>query len=384
MRVMNNKAIIIGGEHHNTLGVVKSLGMMGVELTVCVISERSFSVVLKSKYINEGFSFSTDEQCVDYLIRKYQHTSERIPILCCSDSIVATIDNRFEEMKPLFVLPLCHEKGRTSFYMDKENIVNVANNHGIRIPRSWKLIDRSISDDIIYPCITKPLQSINGSKRDIIVCSNKEELEGVLKRDTNCNSYLVQEYIEREKEISILGAVLDGSKDVVFSGCIDKLREYGRGTSAFAVMLDNDIIGDVKEKLRNLLLETTYSGLFSAEFLLYKGELYFLEVNFRNDGNGYVPTYAGLNLPYIWFQSTKGIVNYIDIVAKYPCYFMLETCDLKNMLKGKVKLLQWLRDLKKVNCFYFFDKKDWKPFIYALYDVLLGPVINRLLRVCKK
>ena len=42
-----------------------------------------------------------------------------------------------------------------------------------------------------------------------------------------------------------------------------------------------------------------YSGLFSVEFLLSNsGEAYFLEVNLRNDGNGYLPTYGGVNLPY--------------------------------------------------------------------------------------
>jgi len=379
---MTNKAIIIGGEHHNTLGVIKSLGKVGVELTVCVISETSFSVVLKSRYIKEGHIFKNESLCVDYLIANYKSSLCRIPLICCSDRIVAAIDERYWELNERFVLPLCSRKGLTSYYMDKENITNLAFKYGIKVPKSWKISNNQIPDDITYPCITKPLQSIKGSKLDIIVCTNHDELEKVLRRDTICQDYLVQQYIEREKEISILGAVLDNRKDVVYSGCIDKLREYGRGTSAYAVMIDNHIIGDIKEKLKKLLIDSTYSGLFSAEFLLYQGDFYFLEVNFRNDGNGYVPTCAGLNLPYIWFLSTMGkpLGKY---VPSYPCYFMLESCDIKNMLKGKVPLFQWIKEMKKVNCFYFYDKEDMKPFIYEQYNIFIRPIVNRLSQICK-
>lgn len=381
---MENKAIIIGGEHHNTLGVVKSLGKKGVKLTVCIIAGESFSIVLKSKYVNKGLIFKSDSLCVDYLIKQANNVTKRIPIICCSDSIVAAIDERYDELKCKYVLPLCSNKGLTSFYMDKETIVKTASDFGIKIPRSWKLLGNKIPDGIIYPCITKPLQSIHGSKQDIIVCKNREELENVLTRHSECSEYLVQEYIEREKEISILGAVLENRQDVVFSGCIDKLREYGRGTSAFAVMLDNSIIGDVKDKLRKLLVHTTYSGLFSAEFLLYKGDLYFLEINFRNDGNGYVPTCAGLNLPYIWFLSATEQKIEDTFLPLYPCFFMLEICDIKNMLTKKVSLIQWIKDLKKVKCFYYYDKEDWKPFIYAQYYIFIRPIINRIVRICKK
>ena len=65
---MENKVIIIGAEHHNTLGVVKSLGKKGVQLIVCIIADESFSIVLKSKYVNKGLIFKSDSLCVDYLI----------------------------------------------------------------------------------------------------------------------------------------------------------------------------------------------------------------------------------------------------------------------------------------------------------------------------
>ena len=47
---MNNKVLIIGADHHNTLGLVESLGQRGIKSYVLIVAEVKKSFVLKSKY----------------------------------------------------------------------------------------------------------------------------------------------------------------------------------------------------------------------------------------------------------------------------------------------------------------------------------------------
>ena len=44
------------------------------------------------------------------------------------------------------------------------------------------------------------------------------------------------------------------------------------------------------------------------EFLRGKdGKDYFMEINFRNDGNSICVTASGMNLPYIWYLYNSGL-----------------------------------------------------------------------------
>ena len=48
---MKNKVLIIGGDHHNTLGVVESFAEKGIKPYVLIYENNSHSFVLHSKHI---------------------------------------------------------------------------------------------------------------------------------------------------------------------------------------------------------------------------------------------------------------------------------------------------------------------------------------------
>ena len=52
---MNNKVLVIGADHHNTLGIVESLGQKGVKSYVLIVADIKTSFVLKSKYVIDGW-----------------------------------------------------------------------------------------------------------------------------------------------------------------------------------------------------------------------------------------------------------------------------------------------------------------------------------------
>ena len=363
------RVVVIGGDHYNTYGIVRSLGEQSIVSDVLILGHRQKgSFVLKSKYVANGFLCQNHGEAIEYLSKYYDCTTKNI-VICCSDEAEELIIDHYDELSNKFILPICKNPQETKRLMNKSAIGALAQLCGIRIPESWEVVDRIVTDDIVFPCLTKPMESTKGHKSDIVVCHNKEELTTVIKDLNRCSDYVVQEYIEYEKEISILGAVLQNG-EVIFSGCIDKLRTCMIGTSSFAVMIDNSVLGNDVERLKDLMKRSSYKGLFSAEFLKKDDQLYFLEVNFRNDGNTYVATASGQNLPYLYVMSCLNDNKPKKTTAHYPCYFMLEIEDFMTRHKNGVSFRQWKIDLHKADCCLVYNKNDKAPFRKKIWMII--------------
>lgn len=369
---MNNgdvefRVIIIGGDHYNTYGVVRSLGEKGIKSDVLILGCDNRSFVLQSRYVERGLICHTHEDAIVHLKCIHDNDVKRI-VICCSDEAEELVLNNYDILSPYYILPVCTEHEDTFRLMNKWNITDLAKQFGIKVPETWRVIDRKLPEGISFPCITKPITSTSGHKSDIVVCRNEDELLDVVNDSSRCPDYVVQKFIEYDKEISILGAVLfDG--EVLLSGCIDKLRTCMIGTTSFGMMVDNSLLGDNVFKLKSLMKSTGYKGLFSAEFLLKDNIFYFMEVNFRNDGNTYVATASGLNLPLQYVQSfIDGEFNKKEPV--YPCHFMLDIEDFLALRRNGVSTRQWRRDLKETDTYLVFNRLDKKPFLRKTMIIL--------------
>lgn len=371
------KVIVLGGDHYNTYGVIRSLGEAGISPYVfLIVKDRKHSYVVKSRYAKQVIIVPKCNDLSHLLLENID--GDNNIVICCSDEAEELILEHYEELSPRFILPVCRDYHKTKELMNKMSIGSFAQEYGISVPRSWVIVKGDVPYDIDYPCITKPLYSVKGGKEDIVRCDSPSDLEAVLYTHS-CTQFLVQEYVPYEKEVSILGAALPNG-DVIFSGCIDKIRTCMIGTSSFAVMNDNLVLGDNLPKLRDLIIGSGYRGLFSAEFLLYKDVFYFLEVNFRNDGNAYVSTASGVNLPFQYVLSFIDPTYHVDS-GKYPCYFMLELEDLLSKKRNHVSLRQWFNDVRRTDCFLVYDKKDKAPFIKKCILTLrnlMGRIIEKI------
>ena len=109
---------------------------------------------------------------------------------------------------------------------------------------------------------------------------------------------------------------------------------------------------------------TGYHGLFSLEFLRDKnGKDYFMEINFRNDGNAICVTAAGMSLPYIWYLDCIGADYSQERNKKItPVYVMPDMAELKLLATRQISLKEYMSDFKKTNRFMEYDKRDKKPF----------------------
>ena len=128
-----------------------------------------------------------------------------------------------------------------------------------------------------------------------------------------------------------------------------------------------------RESCVKFIRKTGYSGLFSLEFIRdKKGIDYFMEINFRNDGNSICVTASGMNLPYIWYlyNSNQDIEKELCYDLMKEVFVMPEFNDIGNAIHGRISWIKWLMDVKHTDRFMEFSKYDQKPFWMYIFNRL--------------
>ena len=357
-----NEIIIIGGNHHNTLGVIRALGRKGLRSTLVLVSSEIKPFVSYSKYIKRTIQIPGNEMIPDTLINQFRYEGEKPVIICCSDGSIGSIDENREKLKQYFHLPGAEGQGRIASLMSKKVMAELALCVGLNTPQTIYITNLAVDLlQVEYPCIIKPLESRKGSKSDISVCHTLDELK-VYSKNHNLQDYQIQKYIDKDFEYQLIGC--STNNDIIIPGVSKILRPCKGSNTSFlhyTKLLDN--FCDI-EKCKEFVRRTGYHGLFSLEFLRdKKGVDYFMEINFRNDGNAISVTAAGMNLPYIWYLSCIG-EDYLAESSKpiSPKYVMPDMAELKLLVTGQINLAQYLSDLIKTDCFMEFDRHDITPF----------------------
>lgn len=373
MKDQNKDVVVIGGDHYNTLWVVRSLGIMGFKPTIVVVNPlKKCSFVTKSKYVFTAYVVSDEVEMLE-LLNKLSFL-ERVVLFSSCDSVSDVIDQNYDELKKKYILPNCGEQqGMLSYWMDKRVMTELAVKLGFNIPYSTEINLRngqfSLPDDIPYPCVLKPLKSSVGQKTDFRICVSRDELEkALISLRIHCSSVLLQEYIKPDFEISVLGMRSRAIKQNLVPGLL-----YKTGTCQSVHNMGMPTYAYVEESLEpyvdrtvvdNFLNNIDYDGLYSIEFFVSEGKSCFLEINLRVDGDLFVYTTGGVNMPYLWAQLSMGmpIDNSSIRLKRKRTYGMTEISYLKY--------LKWNEPLKiiaewwKTDCYSIFSWKDPLPFIY--------------------
>lgn len=397
---MQNKVLVIGGDHQNTLGVIEALGQKGVRSEVIILGHVNSSFVLKSKYVGSGRICADEEAVVTSILDYFKHEEKKVVAIACCDDAANILDAHYEQLKQLLVIPTVKEAGTLISWTNKEKMTEKAKSLGITIPASWLIRDTTIPDDIIYPCVIKPITSVKHGKAGFAKCANRDELQVCLDAKKVGEPVQVQQFVEKEFEFQFIGCSLNAGEEVVIPG-----RTHIETTTGFnnLVFLKYDKYDSSFEKTveesRRFVKETGHSGLFSIEYMRGKdGKDYFLEMNFRNDGNGIAVTSSGTNLPYIWYLYASG-GDYQSEIANSSVkttYMMPEYSFLMSVFNGEVSLKEWLADKKKTTCYLtkFKDDMDpWRAYIkpnlkvlvkagirYILIKLHIYPLLKRILK----
>lgn len=260
--------------------------------------------------------------------------------------------------------------------MEKDAQIELAEECGVTVPQTWHFHKgERVGNDVVYPVFAKAAISINGSKADMRICQNREELQQIV----DIKEYLVQEYIKKDYEVIIWGTSI-GNGEYYMTGVTKKYRHIPveTGMSSFGVVERfEDHPGLDKNAIELFLKRLDYTGMFSIEMAVKDNKYYFLEINLRNDGKQHFSTAAGANLPEMYIKSLLGIPVEIPEV-KYPTYYMGELTDFQHIKGGCITFTQWLKDLKRTDSFFIANWKDPMPFISELWTKIKDTFRYRL------
>lgn len=386
---MNNEILIIGGNHQNPLGVIEALGRKGLRSNVLIVSNCKNSFVLKSKYIKRGWICKDYKEALTCIRKRFKDRNRKAVVFACCDDAASMLDLNYDELKNYLILPGVEEQGKLTQWMDKERMVKEAVKIGLFVPQTWIINKSSNLSKIEYPCVTKSMSSINNGKSEFSLCKNESELVYFMRNKAHNEQIQIQKFIDKEYEFQYLGLSLHSGKEIIIPGRthIPKTTNFNNITFLhYGKCRETDNIDTFYKTLRFIEI-TKYSGLFSMEFMHGKdGKDYFLEMNFRNDGNGICVTSAGTNLPYIWYLESTG-QDYLEELKSSDVketYCVPEDSYFISMLNGEINYRQWYVNMKKTTCFITYFKEDTSPFwslIWMQKRAIIITAFRRLLRI---
>ncbi len=364
--------VVLGNDHTNSLSVCQCLGMAGYEVTAVVWGNKS-GLLKSSRFVKTILSSSNVEGCIDKIIEYFTGTNSKIPIIACCDTAALALERNTNKLKPKFLYEYATKVSIESG-LQKENQTTFAIKSKFNVPKTWNLNDTMIIPvDVVYPCLIKPLVSLEGAKSDIRVCRDREDLIKNLSSLQFTKNVLLQQYIERDYEISILGCALKNG-DVIIPCVENKLTLYplNVGLECLAEikpLKDKKIISSIQSLIKFL----GYVGVFSVEMMHSKidNKYYFTEINLRNDGaNGFIYKY-GVNLPLNYVEDLLGLPLTAPKEQK-PGYYIWEMHHTLSLAHGDISVWQWWQEIRKSRGFLTYLKEDKKPFFKQYSNWILS------------
>lgn len=371
-----HKIIILGNDHTNSLGVAQSLGSAGFYVIAAIWGLKT-GLVAASRYVKEIISAKSPQQCINKIISDIPNETYPIPIIATCDGAAVTLEDYRKILIPRFVFEYTSGPYSIRQLSVKELQVELADKYGFNVPKSQLIESVSeLNEKALFnpPYIIKALISMEGSKNDLIVCQTFEQLQKqatiVLNRTPRI---LVQQYIEHDYEISILGCGLKNGSCKT-PAIENKLTIYPKNVGLECLSYV-DVLAeeDIKQCIHRLVQHIGYVGLFSVEMMHCKtdNKFYFTEINLRNDGaNSFILKY-GVNLPAMHVRDLLGLEQE-NPCKVFPGYYIWEMHHFLSLLHRDISLGQWFREIRKSRGFLTYHKDDPKPFYKQFTNLFLA------------
>ncbi len=369
---MNTEIVIIGATHHNTLSMLRAIGQVYGQICL-VVTDGPKSYLTKSRYIKECIYICGEDEILQYINKKAEQSVTII--ISCSDACAKLLDENRAQLHKNVNTFHCNKDFKLATLMNKQRQVDTAKEYGIKVPKSivFKNTYSIPTQGIIFPCILKPLKSYQGGKH-IVICQNHLELTTAIKEFPEGIEIQIQQLIENKYEIVIPGYAVNQS--VEMPAFILKYRENSGATTYSMVKHHNELTTQLVNKLALWLKDVGYNGLFGAEFIFNGNDFYFIELNFRNDATCYSVAKAGVNIAANYIEMIKNHSTLMTHNTISEINSIVEFNDFSFVLRGKISLYTWYKQLKSSQCRFYFDKEDiapfWRAFGFWLHSWTIG------------
>ena len=307
---MNSEVFITDGHWRKSLAAVRALGKKGIKVTVG--ESTRLATAAFSKYCHRAVVYPSPHlrpsEFIDFLLKELSRVSYQM-LLPMEDETLHLISRYHTEFSRLTYLPIVSFE-KLSFAQRKDKILQMAEKHGIPIPKTWYIDDISqinnLKNILPYPIVIKPKMS-SGS---VGICySDKPEdlMEQYLSVHQRFPYPLIQERIPTEGSGYGASFLLDERGRVKASFVHKRLREYPvtGGASTLRESVRRDDIRDMAQVLLNAL---NWFGVGMVEFKVDPRDNIpkLMEINPRFWGSLSLAVEAGVNFPYLLYRMSRG------------------------------------------------------------------------------
>lgn len=358
------KVIIWGVDDYNTLGLYRQLGKCdNIDITFLIFQGVN-NCATRSKYCTNYYVISSLEDGLRYLLDNFHDESNKAVIINSNDLVAEFLDENSPVLSKYFVVPGTSTPGSLKNLDNKATMTKIAAEIGFDIPISRECKWNSNIEDVQYPCLLKPTNQTLGKYNEFKfkICKDRSSLKKTLRFVRKDSSFILQQYIPKESVALVYGCrTIDGRTHL--AGVLEKDRFCDNGDGSHGVLLADFPCYIKPELIEKFMEKVDFYGLFSVEYLVYKGKAFFIEVNWRNDGTSHLFYQAGANLPLAWVTSYYDrTLNGINTRITSKSFFIDEIFDEENVKRNVINREQWEIERKEASVFKYYDPEDMVPY----------------------
>lgn len=373
---------IVLGLGVNGLGIVRSLGVMGVNVHGICDEENYRNPGRFSKYCNAAILPDVkvqEDKFLQMLIDKFGNGEIKPVLFSESDLYTMFLSKHRNELQRYFrfILP---ENDLLFKLTSKDHSSPYVSSKGLQIPDTYFIDNESNADEVLnnvgYPCLMKPINSysVNLGKKTITF-ENRASLKDFLKkRNDVLDKVIIQEIVPGgDANTYQATSFVSGHGELYPIFTMRKIRQHppNFGITSYGISED---VPELREIVRKFIGSINYRGFYSIEFKLHpvtKNWLY-IELNPRLPYYNALIYDSGINFPLIYYRdmldmksditsirSQRNGVRWIDFVGD------LYTFTQKHS-QHQINLLTWLVSVSKTNSYSIFNRKDLRPFFYRI------------------
>lgn len=391
---MKPTIIVIGSADIIKLGLIRSFGESGYKvISIHITGANKFKIKpldYYSKYVS-AYYFTKTTNLVDLLIDKCRDDVQKPILMPLTDSMVYLIDQSLSKLNKYFIFPNVNlQEGGITRLMNKVLQKKIAAEAGLNVPKTWEIPfvdgDFIIPEDIEYPCFVKGSLSYKSKKQYQKRCNNLQELNELLTLCKRAGLYdlCVEEYLDIENEVGIIAF---SSKTECTIPAIVEFLEMGKSPKG-GISMRGQICPANEQKflqaIKSFLTKTCYVGICNFDFIVSRGNYYFVEVNFRYAAYGYGIFKSGVKVPEMIVSS---LIN--DNLGKYVAspncnrtYFN-EKVGLIDVMEGSITYKKYKKMRKQSDILMIADPSDPKPH-NMVWSMILNYMITFAITRIKK
>jgi len=371
-------AVVLDGSPRGNLGIVRTLGRLGVPMYV--VESRRGSPASQSRFCKGTFEFdfatAKAEQSVAFLMNLGRCIGERSFLFpTCDENAILAAAN-FEMLNEWFIYPR-QAPLLASALVNKKEMHLLAKRH--RIPTAEASFPQSI-DDVMgfcetanFPLMAKGIDGARLKRRlgaGVIIAENRSDLVDLYKRldESERGNVMLQEYIPGDDDsVWMFNGYFDSDSNCRFGITGRKIRQYPpyTGQTSLGICLRNDFVYSTTVRW---MKELGYKGILDIGYRYdaRDGQYKVLDVNPRIgatfrlfvDHNGMDVARA------LYFDFTGQPIP--SAVAREGRRWVVEDADIGSCLRyrkdRKLTVAQWLKSLAGIEEAAYFAMDDLRPF----------------------